>query len=84
MTTEPNPRLGSLLTPEQFAAIDTPADKRTPAQKEMLRGMYLAQDKEYARLAAEAANPPPADARILGAQDLVWALINTPAFLFNR
>ena len=46
--------------------------------------MYLAQDKEHARLAADAANAPPADARVLGAQDLAWALINTPAFLFNR
>ena len=84
VTTEANPRLGNLLTPAQFAAIDAPADKRTPAQRDMLRGMYLAQDKEYARLALDAANPPPADARVLGAQDLVWALINTPAFLFNR
>ncbi len=46
--------------------------------------MYLAQDKEYQRLAAEAAKVPPADARVLGAQDLVWALINSPAFLFNH
>ncbi len=84
VTTEANPRLGSVLTPAQFAAIDAPSDKRTPAQRDMLRGMYLAQDKEYARLALDAANPPPADARVMGAQDLVWALINTPAFLFNR
>jgi len=84
VTTDANPKLGSTLTAEQVAAIDTPADQRTPAQKDMLRQMYLAQDKEYARLAQDAANPPPADARVLGAQDLVWALINTPAFLFNR
>jgi len=25
-----------------------------------------------------------ADKRVIGAQDLAWALINTPAFLFNR
>ena len=46
--------------------------------------MYVAQDAEYQRLAAEAAKVPPADARVLGAQDLVWALINSPAFLFNH
>ncbi len=56
----------------------------TQAQKDALRAMYLAQDKEYAQLAAEAAKVPPSDARVVGAQDLVWALINTPAFLFNR
>ncbi|QJW93601.1 DUF1549 domain-containing protein [Frigoriglobus tundricola] len=84
VTTDANPKLGSPLTAEQVAAIDTPAGQRTPAQTDMLRRMYLAQDKEYARLAQDAANPPPADARVLGAQDLVWALINTPAFLFNR
>ncbi len=84
VTTEANPKLGGTLTPAQIAALEAPADTRTPAQKDMLRQMYLAQDKEYARLAADAANPPPADARVLGAQDLVWALINTPAFLFNR
>jgi hypothetical protein len=84
VTTDPNPKLGSALTPEQIALLDTPLDKRTDAQKNALRGMYLAQDKEYARLAADAANVPPSDPRVLGAQDLVWALINTPAFLFNR
>jgi hypothetical protein len=84
VTTDPNPKLGGTLTPQQIAILETPAEKRTQAQKDLLRQMYLAQDKEYARLAAEVADAPPADARVLGAQDLVWALINTPAFLFNR
>ena len=26
----------------------------------------------------------PGDPRLIGAQDLVWALINSPAFLFNH
>jgi hypothetical protein len=84
VTTDPNPKLGSPLTPEQIVLLDTPEDKRTDAQKAQLRGMYLAQDKEYQRLAADAANAPPDDPRVLGAQDLVWALINSPAFLFNH
>jgi hypothetical protein len=84
VSTDPNPKLGSSLTPEQIAILDTPESARTPEQKAKLRGMYLAQDKEYQRLSAEAANPPPADPRVLGGQDLVWALINSPAFLFNH
>jgi hypothetical protein len=84
VTTDPNPRLQSPLSAAQVALLETPAEKRTAAQKEQLRAMYLAQDKEYARLAAEAASPPPSDPRVLGAQDVVWALVNNPAFLFNH
>jgi hypothetical protein len=84
VTTDPNPRLGSALTPEQTAVLATPPEARTADQKAKFRALYLAQDKEYQRLQADVANVPPADARVLGAQDLVWALINSPAFLFNR
>jgi hypothetical protein len=84
VTTDANPKLQSTLTPQQLAILETPAEKRTRAQKDAMRQMYVAQDKEYARLAAEVADAPPSDPRVLGAQDLVWALINTPAFLFNR
>jgi len=38
-----------------------------------------------ARLTRAVANrPQPGNSRLLGAQDLAWALMNTPAFLFNR
>ncbi|HEY1191009.1 MAG TPA: DUF1549 domain-containing protein, partial [Gemmata sp.] len=84
VTTDPNPKLQSPLTPEQITVLEVPFEKRTPVQRDALRQMYLAQDKEYARLQAETANAPPADARVLGAQDVVWALINNPAFLFNH
>jgi len=84
VTTDKNPKLGAPVAADVIALLETPIEKRTAAQKERLRALYLAQDKEYARLAADAANPPPADPRVLGAQDLVWALINNPAFLFNH
>jgi hypothetical protein len=84
VTSDTNPRLSNGLALEAYTALETPSEKRTPQQAELLRQMYLAQDKVYQRLAEDAANPPPSDARVLGAQDLVWALINTPAFLFNR
>jgi len=84
VTTDANPKLGSTLSPEQVALLEVADEKRTPDQKARLRALYLAQDKDYQRLAAGASNAPPADARVLGAQDLVWALINNPAFLFNH
>jgi hypothetical protein len=84
VTGDASPKLASPLTAEQLAILDAPAEKRTDEQKAKLRAMYLAQDKEYQRLAADAANAPPSDPRVLGAQDLVWALINSPAFLFNH
>jgi hypothetical protein len=84
VTTDPNPKLGSPLTPEQVVLFETPEAGRTADQKAKLRAMYLAQDKESQRLAAAAADAPPSDPRVLGAQDLVWALINSPAFLFNH
>jgi len=49
-----------------------------------IRDLYLATDREYDRLRVAAAVQAPADARVVGAQDLIWALMNSPAFLFNR
>lgn len=84
VTTDKAPKLGAPVAADVIALLETPVEKRTAEQSARLRGMYLAQDAEYARLAADASSPPPNDARVLGAQDLVWALINNPAFLFNH
>ncbi|HEX4609179.1 MAG TPA: DUF1549 domain-containing protein [Urbifossiella sp.] len=84
VTSDANPKLASPLSAEEIALLEAPEAERTDAQKARLRQMYLAQDREYARHAADTADVPPADPRVLGAQDLAWALINTPAFLFNR
>jgi len=83
-TTDKNPKLASPITAEMTALLEIALETRTPAQKQQLRQMYLAQDQEFQRLTRAASDVPPKDARVLGAQDLVWALINSPAFLFNR
>ncbi len=84
VTTDKNPKFGKPIPEDLAKLLDTPADQRTDAEKKALRDRYLAQDREYQRLAGEAAQAPPSDARVLGAQDLVWALLNSPAFLFNH
>ena len=63
-----------LNIPENLAAILlTSKDKRTPAQAGELFRFFVSK------------NPTVADRiRLHAAQDIAWALVNTPAFLFNR
>ncbi|QEL15988.1 DUF1549 domain-containing protein [Limnoglobus roseus] len=84
VTTDKNPKLQSPVPADLAKLLDTPPEERTDKAKADLRGRYLAQDREHQRLAADAAKVPPTDPRVLGAQDLTWALLNSPAFLFNR
>jgi hypothetical protein len=52
------------------------------AERTKLLGHYLQSDAEYRSLEEAArllANP-----RLAAVQDLTWALINSPAFLFNH
>ncbi len=81
------PRPISLKGPADNIAklLATPADQRTAAQKAELAKHFESLDPELARLkAAVSAASSRGDARLLGAQDLAWALLNSPAFLFNR
>lgn len=77
---------GSELPAEIREIVDLAEGKRTAAQREKLQEYYFGLDPEYARLTKvlEMATQQSAAARLTGAQDLAWALINTPAFLFNR
>jgi hypothetical protein len=63
-----------------------PPEKRSAAEQAELMQHYRSLDPELTRLSlavAQHANDR-VNARLLGAQDLVWALINSPAFLFNH
>ena len=72
--------------PESILKIaKTPADKRTPEQLAEFTNYFRGQDKELARLQREVTDfGEPGDKRLIGAQDLAWALINSPGFLFNH
>jgi hypothetical protein len=73
--------------PEAITAIlAIPADQRNDAQRAELAAFYRPLDaglKQH-ELALNAAGRDAAESRLRGAQDLAWALLNSPAFLFNR
>ena len=85
VTTDPNPKLASPLTPEQIAMLDTPADEADRRAEGRSCGRCTSpRTRSTSGSRPRPRTVPPADARVLGAQDLVWALINSPAFLFNH
>ena len=64
---------------------DLKSGARTPEQQATLVNHVRSLDQELARLQrAVAEYPAPPSPRVLGAQDLTWALLNSPAFLFNH
>jgi hypothetical protein len=86
VTTSPRPvRLAGPPAPIAAILAVAPA-ARTPEQQAELTNAFRAQDAELARLMALVAQDAqnPGAYRLLGAQDLAWALLNSPAFLFNR
>ncbi len=72
--------------PEAVAAIlRTPPSQRTPQQQAELASFHRALDPEWVRLTQAVGQVAlPTDKRHPGAQDLVWALINSKAFQFNH
>ncbi len=86
VTDAERPVMGTKLPETIAAALAVPADKRSPEQLATLAAHYRTLDGELARLTAEVGKAADAakNARQIGVQDLAWALINSPAFLFNR
>jgi hypothetical protein len=68
------------------AALAAPKDQRTAEQAKTIMDYYRSTDVELTKLTAavKLAGDQMKNARALGIQDLAWALINSPAFLFNR
>jgi hypothetical protein len=80
-------RIGGPMYPADVAtALAVAPDQRTAEQTAVLLAHYRTIDPGLVELQATvAAHAAMADqARLRGAQDLAWALINSPAFLFNH
>jgi hypothetical protein len=86
VSSSPHPASGSKLPAEILAALGVPADQRNDAQKAQLAAYHRSLDTQLAQLAADVKRSEEAlkNRRLYGLQDLAWALINSPAFLFNR
>jgi len=73
------------VPPNVAKLLDIEPGKRTEAEKRVVGDYYRSIDPEVGRLTREYNEfQVPASPRELGAQDLAWALINSPAFLFNH
>jgi hypothetical protein len=86
VTTTPRPVRYQSLPEELAAALAVPPDDRSEPQWQRIREHYLAQDPiwQQHKQAVELGERLLRDQRLVGIQDLGWALLNTPAFLFNR
>ncbi len=84
VTDDPMPVYGPAAPTEAIVLAKIPPEKRTETQKQRLFQLHREEDPEYRRLLNLTASPPPSDKRVTGLQDLTWALINSPAFLFNH
>jgi hypothetical protein len=74
------------LPPAIAEILAVAADKRTPEQQAALAAHYRSLDADMIRMSAIVGQAKTAHEqyRLQGAQDLTWALLNSPAFLFNR
>ena len=86
MTTAPRPIGFPQLPPTIIKILRASAQQRSVEQLQELSNYYRSIDSEVQRIEEELGQTgkQAVDSRLAGIQDLVWALINSPAFLFNR
>lgn len=86
ITTSPKPLQLQGLPANIAAIVAVPAEQRNDEQRKVLGDYFRSLDGELAKLnqAVAQAAEQAKNKRLVGAQDLAWALINSPAFLFNR
>ncbi|HTN77124.1 MAG TPA: DUF1553 domain-containing protein, partial [Pirellulaceae bacterium] len=85
-TTSKRPLNANKLPEPIVVALKVPADQRSPEQAKLLSDYYRTLDGELTKLTADLQRSAEQlkNQRLVGLQDLAWALINNPAFLFNR
>lgn len=86
VTTSPRP-FGAKKLPDAIATVlKKPVNERTAEEAKQVSDFYRAIDGELAKLQADVKRSEDQlkNQRLVGLQDLAWALINNPAFLFNR
>jgi len=86
VTTAPRPVKFDALPVAITEIVTLAPDKRSAEQQTTLTTYFKTLDPEWSRLNAmvETARQAHSQYRLQGAQDLAWALVNSPAFLFNR
>jgi hypothetical protein len=74
------------LPAELAALLAVPPESRTPQQAAAVADHFRSSDTQLSRLKAQIQQSAEQlkNQRLTGVQDLAWALINGPAFLFNR
>ncbi len=85
-TSAPRPVQLAGLPASIGAILAIPSAERNDVQRAELASYYRPLDQELRihEQALQAVGRDAAEARLRGAQDLAWALLNSPAFLFNR
>jgi hypothetical protein len=84
--TDSSPPLGLSGLPDSLAhLIAIPPAKRTVQQRAEITRYFRDHDAKLAELKKAVADYPKiGDKRLPGLQDLAWALLNSPEFLFNH